>query len=305
MKPFLFSLLLGIFLFFAGLKLMRAGLENFFFQQLQALVAKGTATPFRGFLSGVLATLLVQSSSAVTVLTIGLVNSGLLPFTQTIGIILGTNIGTCFTSQMIAFDFQKVTLPLLLAGALCLLGKKKRAQALGLACTGCGLLFAGLAVIGRGTLYLQTSPTLLGLLTAAGSHPFSSLLAGILITALLQSSSVVTGITVFLVSEGTIDLTAATAVILGSNLGTCLTGILASLGGNKASRKVAWTHVLLNAGGILIFFPLLEPFTSLLKYTASQPARQAANAHLIFNLVSSLAVLPFSRPFARLIDSLF
>ena len=218
---------------------------------------------------------------------------------QTLGIILGANIGTCLTVQLFALNLDILSIPTIIFGVLMLLFKKFRVA--GYALFGFGLLFLGLLIMTRGTAYLQYSPSFLGFLLATNTHAVYGVLAGMITTALVQSSSVVTGVVLVLARQGLISLPAAIAITLGSNIGTCFTSALVGIGGNTAARQVGIAHILLNIIGVMIFLPLLNPFARLVNFTSGNLPQQVANVHLIFNLISSLAVLPFVKQFARLV----
>ncbi|MGI6649856.1 MAG: Na/Pi cotransporter family protein [Bacillota bacterium] len=302
MRLFLLSLTLGLGCFYFGLTIMRHGLQSLAQRRIRQALTYTTSTPFRGLLTGTLVTALVHSSSAITVITIGLVNAELLSFMQALGIILGTNIGTCFTIQLIALNLDALSIPAIISGLILLFFKKnKKIRATAYALLGFGFLFLGIIVMTKGASYLQYSPSFLGLLIATSTHAVYGVFAGMITTALVQSSSIVTGVVLILATQGLIDLPAATTITLGSNIGTCITGVLASLGGNPAARQIAVAHVLLNIIGVLIFLPLINPFVYLISFTSSNLPQQIANVHLIFNIISSLVVLPFIKHFAKLV----
>jgi phosphate:Na+ symporter len=247
--------------------------------------------------------MLVQSSTAVTVLTVGFVNARLLGLAQAVGIVLGSNVGACITVQMFAFNFTGLALPLtVLGGMLWTLGRHGPLANPGRALFGFGCAFLGLQLMSASFAPLQQSPFFIQLIATLGDSPILALLAGVGASALLHSSSASTGMVMLLYSQGLMSLPTAIAVVLGNNIGTCITAVLASLWGPAAGRRVALAHVLLNVAGTVIFLPLLPLFSSLVAATAESMSRQVANAHTIYNLISSMAILPFIHPFTRLVE---
>ena len=261
---------------------LRQGLELFATSHLKQLLHRMTATPGRSFVSGILITALLQSSTALTLMTVSFVDAGLLPYENALGLILGSNIGTTLTTQLLAFPLERLALPIFSLGALGFLFVPNRWRFLALALSGLGILFFALG-------FLQT-----------GLSP----LAGTLLSALLHSSSASTGLAMILSQEGWINLPTVLAIIFGANIGTCFTAVLASLTSSRAAQRVALFHVLLNIFGVMLFYPFLDPLANLLQYFSSSPARQAANAHTFFNLFSSLLVFPLLPQATRLLKRL-
>lgn len=290
--------ILGFLLFFLGLNIFRSNLALIPHERMAAALSRLTTTPLRGALLGTAVTAAVQSSSAVTVITIGLVDAGLIGFPQAVGIILGTNVGTCVTVQLLGLNLQNFALPCLALGALLfLLGKKS----IGAAVSGFGCTFFGLSLITYASTPIVYSDTFLQAVTAAKENPLTGVIVGTVSTAIIQYSSIVMGVLIALSRHDTISLTAAIPLILGINLGTCMTGLLASIGSSRGAQQVALSHILLNLLGIAAALPLIDPFASMVSYTASSPGMQIANAHTIFNVLSSLIVLPFARQFTLLV----
>lgn len=252
-------------------------------------------------ITGTITTFLIQSSSAVTVITISLVNSGLMNLTQAIGIVLGTNIGTCITALLFTFDILKFYPSFLIIGFLMQLFKIKKIKFTGIAIGGFGLVFAGLISIQQCLLPLQESKLAISLLADMGKFPLTGIVAGAIFTAIIQSSSAVTGIIIALSLQGMISLAGGIALVLGSNIGTCVTAILASLTTNKNAKRVAYAHVFLNLFGVIIFYPFISWFAAFLTYLTPILAVQIVWGQILFNVISSLVALPFAKWFAKLI----
>ncbi|WP_066634695.1 Na/Pi cotransporter family protein [Desulfolucanica intricata] len=293
----------GLAVLLCGMQKMRRGLEGAALTGIKRALAAATGTPIMAALTGMLLTLLVQSSTAVTVLTVSFVNAGLMNLVQAIGIILGSNIGTCITAQMMSLDLTKLALPAVLLGmTVMFFGHKHRTYYfLGQGILGFGLVFLGLFIISQAFAPLQDSPWFNSLLASIKSSPLLAVLAGALFSGLIHSSATTTGVVITLSGQGMVDLPTAIALVLGSNIGTCISAVLASLGGTITGKRVAMAHVLLNVFGVLLFLPLLYPFADLVALTADNLPREIANAHTLFNVLSSLMALPLIRPFAHLL----
>ncbi len=292
----------GIALLLFGMRFMRDGLENAARKKMKEALKTLTKNPLVGFITGTVITALVQSSTAVTVITIGFVNAGILTFYQAVGIVLGTNVGTCITTQIISFRIEDIALPAIGLGALLIIiPRKKSLHYVGQSITGFGIIFLGIGTMSESLEPLKNSPLFMHLLARVSSNAFFGVIAGTLFTALIHSSATTTGIVITLSRQGLVDLPTSIAIILGSNIGTCITGVLAALGTPPAAKQVAAAHVLLNVVGVLAVMPFILPFAEMVETTSAALPRQIANAHTIFNVLSSLLVLPFARYFAMLV----
>lgn len=292
----------GVALLLFGMQFMKAGLENVAQRRMRNTLQALTRTPLTGALAGTVITALVQSSTAVTVITISLVNASIINFYQAVGIVLGTNIGTCVTAQLISFRLEDLALPAIGLGAIIMTWSRRKGwRYLGQSIIGFGVVFLGIATMSQALTPLKDSPVFIRILATMSISPILGVLVGTLFTALIHSSSTTTGVVIALAHQGMIGLPAAIAVIFGSNIGTCITGVIASIGSSVNAKRVAVSHVMLNVIGVLLFLPFLTPFSDLITRTDPALARQVANAHTIFNLISSAAVLPFARQFAGLI----
>jgi len=288
-----------------GMQFMRGGLENAARNEIKKALKILTKSPLVGFVTGTAITALVQSSTAVTVITIGFVNAGVMTFQQAVGIILGTNVGTCITAQMISFNLDDIALPAIGLGALLMaVPGRKNFRYPGQSITGFGIVFLGIGIMSGALEPLRNSPGFIHLLGNVSSNIFFGVLAGTVFTALIHSSATTTGITIALSQQGLLDLAPAVAIILGSNIGTCITGVMASIGTPPAAKQVAGAHVVLNVLGVILFLPFIHPFAHLMEATADTLPRQVANAHTVFNIVSSIVVLPFARQFAALVQKI-
>jgi len=296
MGGILFCLTLGIGLLLLGVNLLRSGLISLSHSRLERLLYRATHNPWKGFLWGILATALVQSSTATTVLTVGMVDSKTISFYQGLSLILGANVGTCLTVQLLAFNIQTLARPAIILGGLFLVLRSYRAA--GLSLLGCGLIFYSLHLLSWASAPLKQSTSLPGLLTALGTSPWQALLAGIAFSSLLHSSSAVTGITMVLTSEGLVALPGALSIVLGANIGTCSTALIASLFSSRAAQRAALANVLINIGGALVVLPFLYTIAPLLSFISPNPARQVAHFHTLFNILSSIVALSLLKPLA-------
>lgn len=300
MREVIIPLATGIMLFLFGMQLMRIGLARLSGDYLRVFLSRSTETPFHGFFTGTIATLILQSSSAVTVITIGLINAGMLSFYQSIGIILGTNIGTVVTVQLIALNIGRWAVPLLLIGAFFVLFSNNKLRATGLFFGGFATIFLGMDALQMIAEPIQRSAVLQGLIALPKQQILIGVLLGIVVTAIIQSSTATTAMTMSMLYYQGLPLSFGIAIVLGSNIGTCFTAILASIGGSAEGKQMATAHVLLNVIGVALFVPAILPFANFVQLLTPYPPTQIAHAQLIFNLVSSLAILPFVKPFAKL-----
>lgn len=295
-----FSLGLSFFLF--GMYAMRIGFQNLAGQKMAELLARFTRTPTHSFFSGLLATFVLQSSSAVTVLTIGLTHAGLIGFAQTVGIILGTNVGTTVTTELIALRLESLAVPMLLVGVAFWLQPRRLLRCIGLIVAGFGLIFLGIDTMQVMAKPLEQSETFRTLFLESSHSIWIGLLTGTIFTALIHSSSATTAITMGLMMHQILTMETALAIVLGANIGTCFTAIIASIGTNTASRQVAWCHTLFNLVGALAFVPLLSSLATAVAFLTEKPSMQIAHAQTIFNLVCSFAALPFAAQIAKMVQ---
>ena len=286
---------LGLFLF--GMKLMGDGLENAAGERLKTILEKVTSNRFIGVLVGALVTAVIQSSSATTVMVVSFVNAGLMSLMQAAGVIMGANIGTTITAQMVSFNLDAIA-PIFIGvcAVIVLVAKKKKVRDVAYIGLGFGILFLGMGIMSESMRPLAESPVFNDVIGTIGNNRFLGVLAGLVMTAIVQSSSATTGILVALATTGSIDMNVALPIIFGCNIGTCVTALLASLGSNKTAKKAALIHLFFNVIGVIIFLPFMDIVVSIVQKTdPTNVARQVANAHTIFNVIVTIVLLPCAK----------
>ena len=295
----IFILLVGLFIL--GMSMLRYGLFHLSGESLKIWLTKTTDVPWKGFLAGILITCLLQSSSAVMIITIGLISVKMLTFPQSIGIILGTNIGTTITTELITFDIGDFLLPFVIVAIVLLFMKKKKFQSTGLILLGISFVFMAMGGFEYLAIPLKEFGIIDTLLSNLDKSYLLSVIAGTIITAVIQSSTATTAIIMGFLSSGALNLDTGIAILLGSNIGTCADAFLASIGGGKEARLTAYAHVWLNVLGVLIFYPFIGILAEIGPTLAANAHVQLAHISVIFNVICSLAVLPFAQSFGKLI----
>jgi phosphate:Na+ symporter len=308
-QKLLFEFIGGLGIFLLGIKFMGEGLQKSAGDKLRDILDRFTSNPLMGVLAGIIVTVLIQSSSGTTVITVGLVSAGFMTLRQAIGVIMGANIGTTVTAFIIGFDVGAYALPILAIGSFLLFFlKSKKFQNLGQVLFGFGALFYGLELMSSGMKPLRTIEAFHDLTVSMSTNPVLGVLVGTLFTVLVQSSSATIGILQGLFADSLIDLNGALPVLFGDNIGTTITAVLASLGASVAARRAAAVHVLFNLIGTAIFLILLKPFTSLILMLQSSlgldPKMVIAFAHGIFNTSNTLIQLPFVGILALIVTKL-
>lgn len=298
---------LGIFLF--GIKYMGDGLQKSAGDKLREILDRFTTNPFMGVLAGIVVTVLIQTSTGTTVLTIGLVNAGFMTLRQAIGVIMGANIGTTVTAFIIGIDISAYALPIIAVGTLLLFFfKNNRINYLGQVFFGFGALFYGLELMGEGMKPLRTLDTFQELTVSMSEIPLLGVLVGTIFTVIVQSSSATIGILQSLHAEGAIELAAALPVLFGDNIGTTITAVIAAIGASVAAKRAAATHVIFNLVGATLFLILLPPFTSLISWMqevlALEPKMTIAFAHGTFNITNTIIQFPFIALLAVLVTKI-
>ena len=297
-----FNLLGGVGLFLFGIKLMGESLQDLAGDRMRRLISALTSSPVKAVIVGALITALIQSSSATTVMTASFVHAGLMTLKQSVGVIMGAAIGTTITAQLIAFKIQEFALPLIGLGMLfAVFGRSKRQKFIGNCIVGFGLLFVGMQTMENATFFLRDRQDIF---LAFQHHPMLGVLAGTVLTMLVQSSSATVGLTIVMASQGLLTIDSAIPILFGDNIGTTITAVLASVGLNRSARQSALAHVLFKVIGVLLFLAFLGPFRQLVLLTSTDIARQLANAHTIFNVLNTLLFLPFVEPFVRLVRAI-
>jgi phosphate:Na+ symporter len=319
----IFSFVGGLGLFLFGLRFMSDGLQSAAGDRMRTILEKGTRNPVRGVLTGALVTALIQSSSATTVLTVGLVNAQLLTLRQAIGVIMGANIGTTMTAYLIGFNLQDYALPILGLGALVFLfASSKKFKVIGQSLFGFGILFFGLTVMGNGMQPLKDLSFFVDLMTSIDNNSIIGVLLGMFFTFLVQSSSATIGVLQQLAYQGAVTYNQAVPILFGDNIGTTITALLAALGASVSARRTALTHFIFNVVGTIIFLPLFlmgafkkivvlftNYFFILLPGFAGtwdtlNIKLQIAQTHAVFNISNTLIHLPLVAVLAFIVTKL-
>lgn len=287
---------LGIFLF--GIKYMGDGLQKSAGDKLRDILDRFTTNPFMGVLAGILVTILLQTSSGTTALTVGLVSAGFMTLRQAIGVIMGANIGTTVTAFIIGIKIDEYALPIIAAGAILLFFfKKQKIQYFGQIVFGFGALFYGLKTMGDGLKPLRELQTFTDLTVTMSDNPILGVVVGTVFTVIVQSSSATIGILQELYGQGAISLDAALPVLFGDNIGTTITAVLAAIGASVAARRAALSHVVFNLIGTAIVILLLIPFENFILFLQStldlNPEMTIAFAHGSFNIANVIIQFPF------------
>lgn len=298
---------LGIFLF--SIKYMGDGLQKAAGDRLRDILDRFTTNPFMGVLVGIAVTVLIQSSSGTTVITVGLVSAGFMTLKQAIGVIMGANIGTTVTAFIIGFDVGEYALPVMAIGAfLIFFFKKSQIQNLGEVIFGFGGLFLGMELMSGAMKPLSELPAFIDLTVNMREHSILGVIVGTVFTLIVQSSSATVGILQGLYSEGVLNLDASLPVLFGDNIGTTITAVFASIGASIAARRAAATHVLFNVVGTIIFMMILEPFTMYVEWLSGVlnigEKMQIAFAHGTFNVANTIIQFPFIGAWAYLVTKL-
>ncbi len=302
----LFLLLAGLFgglaIFLLGMDRMTESLRLIAGNRMRDILGRLTSNRVLGTLTGAGVTAVVQSSSVTTVLVVGFISSGLMSFEQSLGVIIGANVGTTVTAQIIAFRITTYALVAVAVGfGFSFFAKRPDRQAQGTALMGLGLVFFGMSLMGDAMSPLRTSDTFIDVM-AALENPLLGILAGAAFTALVQSSSATTGIVIVLAQQGLISLDAGIALVLGANVGTAVTALLAAIGKPREALRAAVAHTLFNVGGVVLWLPLVGVLADLVVGLSGGTARQLANAHTVFNVANAVIALAVLRPFARLVE---
>ncbi|MEN8192483.1 MAG: Na/Pi symporter [Bacteroidota bacterium] len=304
---------LGLFLF--GMQMMSEGMKKSAGSRLRTILAKLTDNRFIALAVGTFVTMVIQSSSATTVMLVSFVQAKLLTFTQSLGIIFGSNIGTTITAQLVAFKLTDYALIFIGLGfAFVFLMKSKKYRNFGEVILGFGLLFFGMYIMSEGMKPLRTFQPFIDLLLEL-ENPIFGILVGALFTGLIQSSSAFTGIVIILATQGFLTLEAGIPLIFGANIGTCITAWLASINTSREAKRVALGHILFQIFGVVIFIWWIPSFAEFIRWISPESSpeltgiaqladvvpRQIANAHTVFNVVVSIMILPFINQTAALV----
>ncbi|MGL5752837.1 MAG: Na/Pi cotransporter family protein [Paraclostridium sp.] len=292
------SLMGGLGLFLYGMNLMAEGLEKSAGSKLKKIIELLTSNLFMGVLVGAFVTAVIQSSSATTVMVVGFVNAGIMNLTQAIGVIMGANIGTTITAQLVSFDLNGMAPIALGVGiVLYLFASKPKVKNIAEILIGFGILFTGMDFMKDAVKPLAGYQGFTDLLVTFGNYPLLGLLLGFGITAIVQSSSASMGMLIALASQGLIPLSAALPILYGQNIGTCVTSLISSVGANRNARRAAMMHLIFNVLGTAVFLIFLnKPVVNLVtSVNTTDVARQIANTHTLFNIISVIILLPFTK----------
>ena len=299
----LIGLLGGLGLFLYGMQMMSNGLEAAAGNRMKKILEKLTANRFLGVVVGAVITAVIQSSSATTVMVIGFVNSGMMTLQQAVWIIMGANVGTTITGQLIALDVGAIAPLFAFIGvAFIVFLKNEKLHHYGKIIAGLGILFIGMDMMSAAMVPLRESETFVNIITRF-SNPVLGILAGAIFTAIIQSSSASVGILQALASSGVIGLPQAVYVLFGQNIGTCITAVLASIGTSRVAKRTTIIHLLFNIIGTTLFtiICILTPFTTLVEgFTPNNVSAQIANMHTIFNITTTILLIPFGTYLAKL-----
>ena len=308
----------GLALFLFGLDQMSGGLKSAAGARMKDILSRFTSNRFKAVVTGCVVTAVIQSSSVTTVLVVGFVSAGVMSLAQSVGIIMGANIGTTITAQIIAFKVTQYAMALIAIGFFLLFASKRdQLKQIGSMAMGIGLIFFGMGIMSDAMYPLRGYEPFVSFMQRM-EDPLLAILVATVFTALVQSSAATIGIVIALASQGVMSLESGIALILGANVGTCITAVLAAIGKNREVVRVAAVHVLFNVIGVLIWFglipwlahfaralsPHLEGLEGAAKLAAEAP-RQIVNAHTVFNLANTLLLLPFTGLLAKLVVFLF
>ncbi len=301
----LIQILGGVALFLYGNQLLSSGIEKLTGSQIQKMLDRATSNRFKSMLFGTGAAALVQSSTLLMVTMIGLINANLMTVEQSIGVMLGQEIGTTITGQLVAFDIGAFRLVMLVIGLVFLEFFPKRDwKKFGEIAMGLGLLFIGIDFMSGGLGAIVEFPWVKNSIVMLSQYPWLGVVVGTVLAALAHSSAVVTSLVIAMGISGVINLSGAIGIILGANIGTCVTGLFASLRLSPTARQASYAQIIINISGVAIFLPFLIPFADLVQKTSDSLPRQIANAHTIFNLTVSLLLFPFVKQIAAVVQKL-
>ena len=296
----LIGLIGGLAIFLFGIKFSGRGLQKAAGGKLRQIVARLTADRFLGVITGIIVTVIIQSSSATTAMMVSFANAGLMTLSQAMGVILGADVGTTLTVQLIAFRIFDYALLIVALGFVLFISKVERYSRIGQVIMGFGLLFFGMSVMSLAVAPAKDHPAFAQFILGIERSPSLAILASAVFTAIIQSSAATIGLVLTFAFQNMISLGAAIPVVLGANIGTCATALLASIGSTPEGKRIAWAHTFFKFVAVMLLFPFLGYFTDLIQGTSASLTRQIANAHTLFNVGAALIFLPFVKPWARL-----
>jgi phosphate:Na+ symporter len=295
----------GLGLFIYGMYLLSDSLKKLSLALLRSVLEKLTSNRFKSMLVGVFVTALIQSSSATSVILIGFLNAGLLGLGGGIAMMIGANVGTTITGQLIAFKLTAIAPIFIFAGAVYFfVAKKDKNKNRALVAIGFGMLFLGMSMMSTAVAPLAQNEATKSAFLNLGKYPFLGILTGLVLTMLWQSSSTTTGIIIAFATAGLLNLNSSIYLIFGMEIGTCVTALLASIGGKLASKRLALGHTLFNIMGVVIALMMAPLYLKYVPLLSDNLARQVANTHTLFNLINAIIFLPFVPLFVKLLNSI-
>ncbi|MEE9615162.1 MAG: Na/Pi cotransporter family protein [Thermodesulfobacteriota bacterium] len=295
----------GIMLLLYGMKVVGQGLQKAAGAKLRGFLLTATNNRFKGVAVGAATTALMQSSSATTVMLVGFVGSGLMGLAETMGVILGADIGTTLTVQLLAFKVYDYAVGMIGVGlAIRFMAGSGPLREGGHVLLGFGFVFLSLKILMDAFAPLAEDPVMGEIILGVGRDPLAGIIVAALLTAVFQSSAATLGLAITAAHSGVLTIDAAMPIVLGANIGTCSTAVLSSMGAPVDAKRVALAHILFKVLGVIIVLPFLGVFTDLVAAVSSDPARQVAFAHTVFNIAIAVTFLPFTGPFTRLVQYL-
>ena len=303
-----FALFTGLFggmaLFLFGMDLLTAALKRVAGDSLKDLLSKVTRNRFAGAAMGAIVTGLVNSSTVTTVILVGFISAGLISMAQSVSVIMGANIGSTVTAQILAFNVTRYALPIITLGFLVMfLSRKEDRKDIGRMVMGVGLIFYGMGLMSGAMVPLRDNATFIDFI-AALRNPALAILTGMIFTALIHSSATTTGIVIVLAGQGMMSLETAIAVAMGANIGTCATAGLAAIGKPREAVRAAVVHVLFNVAGVLVWFMFIDRLADISRFISPEGdvPREVANAHTIFNVANTVLFIGFTAQIARFVE---
>lgn len=302
----LINFILGSLLIITGVNTMGSALEQANSRLLEKSMNLFAKNKWTSFFAGIFMTSLVQSSTAVTILTVGFVNSGIMNLESAVGIIYGANIGTTITAQFMSFNITQYSMYILIAGCILSFGSFKKLNTTGNILIGIGLMFSGLDLMGKSVNIIKENAFLSQWLQSQSNNIFLCLFTGLIVTMLVQSSSATVGMTILLFNSGLLPFASAVALTLGDNIGTCITAQIATLKSGTAGKRTAWAHTIYNITGVILALVILPQFCEFIqictRLLGQNSGRLIANTHTIFNILSALLFLPVSKYYVRFLN---
>jgi len=295
----------GLSVFLMGMNMMTESLKNAAGHKLKTFLEQMTSNRFSSLAAGTVITAIIQSSSAVTVIAVGLVSAGLLTFPKTLGLILGANVGTTITAQIIALKVTKYSLFIITMGFLISISTKKNIIVqTSKAILGLGLIFLGMQIMSEGSYPLRNYEPFLNMMKNI-NNPLFGIIIGAVFTAIVQSSSATTGIVIIMAADGFINLEASVTIVIGANIGTCITALISAIGRPRAALQVALSHIIFNLTGALMWIPFISNLSGFVSDISNgNLTRQIANAHTIFNIANALLFIGFTEILSKFIQKI-